>query len=328
MNFFAKLLEFLSKPSTETNVSVPPDVHFGVDGWMFIVGGTNQPLNYYTEPYASDELCSAWHKLLHARYDRFQARGIRYFHLIAPNKLSVYPENCTLEMSCFEQHPINALMHAVKGQPDYMESVINPIPYFMEKKMQNMLYWKTDSHWTYQGCFAAYELVCEKLGLKPVTDLLERSYVEGKIGMDLGSKLTPPITEKVRFYNTYKDAERFFANELVLFKENNDRENDGGLHVGSHVIYRNDQANNSLRVVMFGDSFSDYRPCLLAGMLAETVSELHFIWSTSIDYDYVWSVNPDVVLTEIVERFMPTVPGDNLNLESYVAEKLEKHGIC
>ena len=57
-------------------------------------------------------------------------------------------------------------------------------------------------------------------------------------------------------------------------------------------------------------------------MMAETFSEVHFVWSTSLDYSYIESVAPDIVFTEIAERFMPKVPTDNFNLEKYFMKTL------
>ena len=78
---------------------------------------------------------------------------------------------------------------------------------------------------------------------------------------------------------------------------------------------------------MFGTSFSEYRPCLLTGILAETFSEVHFVWSTNLDWSYIKKIQPDIVLTEIVERFIPEVPSDNFNLKEYAGRKISKIGL-
>ena len=39
--------------------------------------------------------------------------------------------------------------------------------------------------------------------------------------------------------------------------------------------------------------------------------------------DYINKINPDLVITEIVERFMPIVPNDKFNLRGYVKNKLK-----
>jgi hypothetical protein len=79
-----------------------------------------------------------------------------------------------------------------------------------------------------------------------------------------------------------------------------------------------------VKVVLFGTSFSEYRTHLLTGMLAETVSELHFVWSTSIDFDYVEREKPDILIAEIAERFIPTCPSNNFSIEQCSADGLRQ----
>jgi hypothetical protein len=47
-----------------------------------------------------------------------------------------------------------------------------------------------------------------------------------------------------------------------------------------------------------------------------------FVWSTSIDWNIVAEVKPNVVLTECAERFMTAVPDDTINIADHVKQKL------
>jgi len=79
--------------------------------------------------------------------------------------------------------------------------------------------------------------------------------------------------------------------------------------------------------MLFGDSFSECREHLLTGMLAETFREVHFIWNANIDYEYVNFIQPDVVITELAERFMTRIPTDKLDIQSFAAERLADYKI-
>lgn len=79
--------------------------------------------------------------------------------------------------------------------------------------------------------------------------------------------------------------------------------------------------------MLFGDSFSECREHLLTGMLAETFREVHFIWNPNIDYEYVNFIQPDVVITELAERFMTRVPADKLDIQSFAAERLANYKV-
>ncbi len=302
-----------------------PDVMEGLDGWLFLSGGPNNPMDYYTgKKVFDDSLVAAWHALLKTRYTRLQRSGIQYLHLFVPNKLTLYPEFTTVDINCAAGTPIRAFMRSMKKVADspYSACILDPTPYLSKQKLKYDLFYKTDTHWNAYGCYCAYQLICSALGVKQNTSLLTRNFSEGPCLFDLGGKMNPPRKETIRNFHFIKDSVRVFANELVIYKEKNRLENEGGLHVGSNVVYRNDKAENEQKVVLFGDSFSEYRTSLLTGMLAETFSELHFVWSSAVDYDYIETHKPDIVITQLVERFMPIVPADQLNLNRYVKQKM------
>jgi alginate O-acetyltransferase complex protein AlgJ len=309
------------------------DVLIGQDGWLFLKGGSNYLISFYQEASKfNTHMIQSWHDLLKHRYDSFKKRGITYAHLFVPNKLSVYPEFAGVELKNFNGHPICALMNWLADTnltgARWTECIVNPLTFYQEKKKNYLLYWKTDTHWTYWGCYWAYVLICRKIGIPPNEDLMHKDFGETEMVMDLGGKLTPPVKEKVKFYQIVKNSKRVYANKIVRYKEKNNLENDVGLHIGSHVIYKNYMAPNKEKVILFGDSFSEYRPLLLTGLLAETFKEVHYVWSTSIDFDYVWANKPHIVITEIVERFMPQVPSDKFSIEQYVSDKLRTTPPC
>jgi hypothetical protein len=301
------------------------DVHVGKNGWLFLVGGSNNLIDYYRNPNLfGGRLLDAWISLLKKRVEYFENKKIQYVHLIVPNKLTVYPEHYDGTLEFFSSSPLQKLHRNIveRNEAKVLSHIINPTNYYLKIKETNQLYWKTDTHWTFYGAFGAYQLICEKLGIKANVDLLKRHGPKVNFVMDLGGKLVPPLSEEVVFFKLLKDAKRVYANELVEYKEENKLENDADLHVGSNVVFKNEASPNSQKVIIFGDSFSEYRPHLLTGIIAETFREVHFVWSVGLDYKYIEKVKPDIVITEIVERFLPRVPSDDFDLEKYCKSKL------
>lgn len=301
------------------------DVLIGKDGWLFLSGGSNSPLDYYLNKIEFNaQLIRGWCDLLESRREKLS--GYKYIHLFVPNKETIYDHKIGGECVLVPGNPLGVLFrHLSQEQSELLADVaINPVSYFRKIRDDYQLYWKTDSHWSPAGCFAAYQLVCAKLGIKPRDDLLRRPFVEGALAMDLGSKLTDKREETVRFYNFCKDSFRAEENELVKFKEENNLENEPGLHVGSHVKFVNPSALYKQKVIIFGDSFSECRPSLLTGMLAETFYETHFIWSTALDYDFISEVSPDIIISEIAERFMPVVPRDDFHVRHFPGQRLRE----
>jgi alginate O-acetyltransferase complex protein AlgJ len=298
-------------------------VHVGKDGWLFLVGGTNNVLEYYVEPDRfSANLVSKWLTLLQSRNARAADIGARYIHLIAPEKLTVYPEHYDGDLPYFDSCPSLRLVSAARAaQVDNL--VVDVVSFMNELKPRYPLYWKTDTHWTFYGCFGAYQMLCSQLGVPQNTKLLQGKRNSGRIVLDLGAKFDPPIREEFSTVDFKATSRCISTNALVNYKKKKNAENDGGLHVGSNVVFVNNGPDAiDKRVVLFGDSFSEYRPHLLTGMLAETFREFHFVWSISIDWSYVERVQPDILITQSAERFMGNVPDDKFDLDTYVVRKL------
>ena len=298
-------------------------VHVGKEGWLYLVGGSNNVIDNYVNPGTfSSYHVTEWIKLLMRRLERAQSVGSRYVHLIAPEKLSAYPEFFDGELPYLSQSPANRFPSdcAAAG---IGELVVDALPTLNRYKPNFKLYWQTDTHWTPYGCFCAYQAVCERLGISADRRFLDEVGPPNEILLDLGSKLDSPRREPFAMLRPLKNARRVAANSIVVYKERHGLTNDAALHRGSNVVFVNDSPSaHPARVVLFGDSFAEYRPHLLTGMLAETVKELHFVWSLGIDWDYVYRFEPDIIITEATERFMNVVPVDNFDLDHFAITTL------
>lgn len=308
---------------TDDQETRSPDIHEGYEGWLFLVGGTNQVIRYYTSDEAfPDVTAEKWVSLLRARKRRCGQLGIAYLHLIAPDKITVYSEFFAESLPFLERCPAMRLPAMLEGT-ESAEILIDLMPAFRQEKSRRLLYWKTDTHWCFAGCYTAYKTICERLGVPPNKKILHAPFRSADIVLDLGVKMKPPVRERFVMMDFLVDAQRVSANEIVAFKEAHKRENDVGLHAGSSVVFVNRSPTAvDMKIVLFGDSFAEYRPRLLTGMLAETFREVHFVWSLGLDWSYIEKTKPDLLLTEIAERFMSNVPGDAFALDAFVSRRL------
>lgn len=294
-------------------------VHQGKEGWLYLDGGNNPFMAHLKGAVTMPpETIQAWRNLLNERRQCFTSMDIQYCHVFAPEKASVYPEYVDENIdpslgfiSTFSRH--------------FPDLFINVLPFFEKIKKDVQLYNKTDTHWNFSGCFACYQLICGQLGIAPNKSIAASPFHNANALLDLGAKTTPPTRERIKVRAIQKNYVRIFSNILIDYKEKNGIENEVGLHVGSHAIFQNEKAPHLQKVVIFGDSFSEYRPGLLSSMLAETFSEVHFVWSANIDKDYVKKVKPDIVITEICERFAGTVPNDNFNLSQFESARMKAY---
>lgn len=295
-------------------------IHEGKDGWLFVISGTNNPFMQYKRTMKMRKVLRSWKHLIRERYKRSGKMGIRYVHVVVPEKLTVYDSKLRDLTIDTNLSPALRLRRSLWFHPNVRHACLDLVRPFRAVRDARQIYFKTDSHWTFEGRLVAYRIICEALGAAPRADFEERPAAERAVAGDLGMALRPPRREKARFRQLQRDAVRSYASPIVLAREAGGRALD--LHVGANVVYRNESAQADGRtLVLFGDSYSAWDASMLTIMLAETFREVHFVWSASVDWSYVERVKPDILMTEIAERFMWKEQRDTLDLDAYVRER-------
>ncbi|WP_375458736.1 hypothetical protein [uncultured Enterovirga sp.] len=299
----------------------PRAIHVGRDGWLFLTGGSNAALSQYRATLGRWRRLRAWSRLIEHRADRARAARIRYLHMVVPEKLTVYPHLCATPLVDPGQSPALRLAAAVaaRGRP---RLVLDLVPPMLSAGRNQALYWRTDTHWTLAGCLVAYRELCRALGATPQGGFTDRPFLETDSLLDLGSKMIPPVPEPYRVYGLQRDAVRTFANEIVTDYE--EGRAPVSPHTAVHVVYTNPSAEaDPRRLLLYGDSCAHYHPFRLTALLAETFREVHFVWSASVDWEHVASVKPDLLVTEIAERFLARVPDDGFDLAAETRRRAE-----
>lgn len=301
------------------------DVDIFDDGWVFLLGGSNDVRKYWIDKTKiSVSTLREWKELYDKRLEFFQRNKIEYLSIFPPEKLSVYSDKTPYHID--DQFiPSLQLIDYLKKEFDQDYFILDLLPYLRSQSEKFLTYHKTDSHWGFYGVFSAYQLIQKKLGEPLFNDALNQPKLKNWNTMDLGGRFEPPLKEETFYYRPTGNFKRVFANELVEFKETEKRENDSGLHVGSYVIYENTSYLSNKTIMIFGDSFSEYREHLLTGLMAETYKTVHFIWNSNLDYSLIEKVCPDIVLSELAERFITTVPSDTLELSEFSKNILSKN---
>lgn len=285
-------------------------VHAGRDGWLFLIGGSNLILSQYGRPgYRSKDLWR-WRRILAERRRRCAALGIAYGHVVVPEKLTVFDRSLHGLSIDPDRSPALRLMRRLllsRARRTWID-LVRP---FRAAFAATPLYHRTDTHWTFEGCQLAYEVICRHFGVVPRNDFSDRrSTASINFAGDLGSKYDLVRDEIIRSADFETASRRIYANDLLTSLEVLGRGIEA--HSGAHVVYRNDASVDSRTLVLFGDSYAQHTPGPFTGtltaMFADTFRNVHMIWSPKIDWDYVETIRPDFVLTEIAERFMVVVP--------------------
>ena len=299
------------------------DVHEGQDGWLFLTGGSNQVLRFYTElDFFSDANARAWAALLRARAGRLS--GLCYRHLLVPDKISVLAPWFGGDLPNFARHPLRQL-RALAEEYELQDTLLDCTKMLAVEPGPFHSFYKTDSHWTIWGAYLAYTLVCRDVGLaqEAIASFADRQFAKWPVQFDLGSKLDPARSEDQIFTPIRGAVRRIYANGIVLAREKADANGaPSPLHHGCHIVFENTEAPVSEKIVIFGDSFADYRPSTFTAFFSETFRETHFVWSTSLDYGYIEQIKPAYVVSEMAERFVTHLPDDTYDVRRDAEQRL------
>ncbi len=294
-------------------------VHVGRDGWLFLTAGSNNVVGQFSRSRLMARRVRGWKRLVIARVRGCERLGSRYLHVIVPEKLTVYDHKLDGLAVKVRLSPALRLRRALFWHRRARRACLDLVGAFRAVRDARDLYYRTDSHWSFEGCETAYRLICDACGAAP-KDLHNAPHAWLERAGDLGAKLIPPQSEPWPIRQVQRDAVRVHASPIVALRERTGRADT--LHVGSHVIYRNDAPGTDPRkVVLFGDSYAHFAPIMLTALIAETFAEVHFIWSSSLDWGYLERVRPDLVIGQVAERFMFQMPDDRFDLDAYAAER-------
>lgn len=262
----------------------------GLSDWLYLQGGSNHLMDYHTgvKQLSEDEI-ESWSKTLQYRHEWHQARNINYMHVFAPNKICVYPEFYPEKLTLVGDRPIVQLIK------NCGELFLYQLDYLLTKKKIYELYHKTDTHWNKIGAFFAYEQIMNLLDRQynqHCLSLKNIKFFKKSVNGDLGTRFVPPKTSisdviKVIEPKAYKVFDNGVANR------------------GNIVKFKSDENTNG-KLLIFGDSFTKQ----LLSFFSESFKEVVFVHAAFIDFDYVQSEKPDIVLSHIIERFIIKIPDD------------------
>jgi alginate O-acetyltransferase complex protein AlgJ len=284
-------------------------VHEGKDGWLFLRGGTNFVSSLYSRDSGNlpDARIALWRELIERRTARCKALGIECVHVVVPDKLTIYGDFQAEPLVDPDQAPAIRLARQLQSSPA-LDSYLDLVGPMRAQRETWDIYWRTDTHWSPEGCHLAYSALCDRLRLDPEGDLLDRPHETLSAPMDLGGRVEPMKWETVRKYDFARKASRVWTNRVTRYLEDPAYQEE--IHVGARSRFCNPDARNRKSVLVVGDSYARPGPEALTGMLAETVRSLEFVWSSEIDWFMVMKIRPDILIVEIAERFLALLPKD------------------
>ena len=241
-----------------------------------------------------------WRNTIEYRVAWCDLHGIRYYVLVVPEKHVVYDDRLPEGRRISPERPLQRIRAAL--HPRAQRRIIYPSSELRAGRRTEKTYYLTDVHWTEFGAYLGYRALLRGMApdftVKPIgEDELRREKRPDYTG-DIGVKLDPePLEERTLLrldrpatWRTVFDNRQFGEGQVRVF-ETEDRS------LPRAVIFRDSNLNAVMPFLL--RHFS--RAVLVGG------ARLFF-------HDLVQAEQPDIVITEIAERYLatplpPEVPG-------------------
>lgn len=277
-----------------------PLVVIGKDQWLFYTGdkAPESMDDYLGTVRFSDEELEIIKDNLETRKNWLNQRGISYLYCIAPNKQSIYSEylpNHLIKVN--NETRTDQLIKYLNDNSDVQ--VLDLRKVLLENKKDELLYYKSDTHWNEFGAYLGYREIIQELSktypelkAKPISNfLLSRSFNHGgDIANMLGMK------------NQYIDSYIHLEPQFQIFSS--DLDIDKSKYPNPAQLIAKQTKNSGLHnMVMFRDSFST----LLIPLLSEHFNKSIYIWDHQFNAKVIEQESPEIVIEEVVERFLPTL---------------------
>jgi hypothetical protein len=272
----------------------------GRQGWLFY-GDRDAIRQYRGVAPLGDRALARWTRVLEERRDWLAARGIAFLLVLVPDKHIVYGEYMpdSLPRSegarALEQLAGHLRLHSTVPVLDLRAAI-------EAAKAEARIYHRTDSHWNDLGAYAAYRAILRKLGETVPALAAAEPVAVGRNerdapGMGLASivGLQSILREQVLEAPALRARSRIKPEHRSGYERRVER-----LLPIAHGV--DDPALP--RAVMFRDSFAN----ALIPYLSENFSRILYVWNRDVDPRVGTIEQPDVVIQEVVGRFLVRPP--------------------
>ncbi len=286
-------------------------VEIGRDGWFFYTLDDNLKIADGSYPLSDSDI----EKIAEVQTqisEFYRKQGVDYVLALPPSKVSVYPEHIASGKFAVRETPVDKVSQYLMENTQV--KVIPLKDALLAAKEEGQVFFKTDSHWNETGAYAGYQEIVRKMNQYGVAQggPAEVEFVPGAyrgefsamfgdedmLGEEdaLESEITNQMATKV-------EAGEWFDQLQEIKVRHNVRT--------PSFIYSNVEYNGK-KALMYGDSkFGQWN---LPELLAENFNEFTFIWSYDMNNEFVEAYKPDVVIYEMTERYLSTLPEYNAHI--------------
>lgn len=299
---YAKLsIGLFDKSPTDTLV-------IGKQGWLYF-GDPNAIAHYRGVAPLSDAQLARWRRVLLERRAWLAERGIAFLFVLVPDKHLAYPEFMPDGLPrASQRHPLDQLARHLQETTDL--EVLDLRDPLEAAKGRERTYHRTDSHWNDFGAYAGYVAIIERLsfllpsmsGAQPVR-AMPGTHLTSGMGLARIVGLASAYPEERIDMTPVAARGRVAREHRAHYDERVRRMVPIALGVEDASLPR---------AVMFRDSFAN----ALVPYLAESFERIYFVWDRDVDPAVVEREKPDVVIQQVVGRFLGRRPLGIAELEA------------
>ena len=284
------------------NTSPVGNIEIGKDGWYFY--NTPGMKNTYdgSVRYSENDKLKI-NEVLDKRTAFLKNLGIDYTLMVAPDKLTMYPEKLP---PTYKKFSSETALDDYSGILDSTKNLnfVNLKPFLEEEKKSGDIFFKTDSHWNSKGALKAYEQLVHiyqdnpKIKFQQIstTNAVKRNYA-GDLSYFMNTLDYIYDADQTYFLTSTNTATRIVENLQYTMLD------------GHKVEYEKwENSNKTLpKLVLIGDSFTD----AMRKWLAENFSEVNYYKNTNgFAYQEISKDKPDLVLQIFNEAQLVNVPNE------------------
>jgi hypothetical protein len=288
----------------------------GKDGWLFLGDRYESVFARHTgarppEAWEAESVIQAERQ----KQAWLQRRGIAYLYAVAPDKHSIYPEYFPKYV---RDQGGEVLLDMVMARADTMGlPVLDLRRTMLQSKTRHgdLVYSKTDSHWSNLGCYDGYWAIMSALSRQtgPLKTLSLNGYetttgraynLEGLLGLRKHYKMEDVHINLKLDHSSSSMHARGFDGAPVQWDDGRE------VHYNDQLIVSNRNALNDLRVFMLRDSFANRLSPMLNLSFSEVLYTHYNRESLNVEIvDLMLQFRPDILLFEMVERNLAGVRG-------------------
>jgi hypothetical protein len=272
----------------------------GRDGWLFFGDPDAVAHARRVQPLSPDAL-TRWADVLEARREWLRRQGAEFLFVLVPDKHLVYPDKLPAGLAPADgTHPIEQLDAELARRGRV--ATLNLLPVFEADDSGERLYHKTDTHWNDRGAYVAYAAILEAAG-RLVPELADDAPVpvvetpvrSPGLGLSQIVGLGRLHHEDMVVIEPAEPAAAVPAAERARFDERVRLQLPLVLGTGDPSMPR---------AVVFRDSFSN----ALVPFLSEHFERVVWVWDRDVLPEVVLREQPDLVIQEVVGRFLERRP--------------------